>query len=280
MAALLDTFPTERVEAVKTALARSDPIEDRVLGKSDLSSLELNQLKAFERITRVSAHETFRLAQLGLATQASSHDPETFDLGELDSCNLCGAPSCQLHFGLDGPSPNVPTGKPSSRKTRPAKPVGEGPLKIGASLAYQPCSHGRLGCYGTHCTCIHSKVWCDKFCGCAPDCPRRFRGCDCAAKGKPCSKKAGCPCSALSRECDPALCSTHDAGEGEVEADGFCGNNHFSVGKVAPTEVGNSTSPGAGLGLFAITEIVEGDFLGLYGGEHFEISSGYGMLMT
>ncbi len=288
--ALLETLPTERSETVRHRLGRSDPIEDLIVGtdqdepRLELTSVEIERLRIFERLTGSSAYQVFRLAHqkpTAQLTTAKAWDDEGLP------CKLCGAYECIVHFAQDEPSPNVLTATnlrrplaappPSQDSTASAQPW-TGEARIPATFVYVPCSHGTGACEGLECSCAGSKVWCDKFCGCPPECERRFKGCDCAARGrKECAE--GCQCLATSRECDPALCAGHDVGARWLKAGGFCGNNHLSVGRVEPTAVGTSTSPGAGLGLFALEEIKAGAFLGAYGGEHYEMESGYGAVM-
>lgn len=69
--------------------------------------------------------------------------------------------------------------------------------------AYQPCLHdGPCTPDNKRCCCIKMGTFCEKFCNCSIDCPRRFPGCAC--KGS-CLFNS-CLCSAEGRECDPDLC--------------------------------------------------------------------------
>lgn len=73
--------------------------------------------------------------------------------------------------------------------------------------AYQPCLHdGPCSAENPQCYCIKMGTFCEKFCNCSIDCPRRFPGCAC--KGS-CLFNS-CLCSAEGRECDPDLC--HNCG--------------------------------------------------------------------
>lgn len=73
--------------------------------------------------------------------------------------------------------------------------------------AYQPCGHdGPCTPENDQCYCIKMGTFCEKFCNCAMDCPRRFPGCAC--KGS-CLFNS-CLCVAEGRECDPDLC--HNCG--------------------------------------------------------------------
>ena len=73
--------------------------------------------------------------------------------------------------------------------------------------AYQPCSHeGPCSSDNPQCHCIKMGTFCEKFCNCSIDCPRRFPGCAC--KGS--CLFNNCLCCAEGRECDPDLC--HNCG--------------------------------------------------------------------
>lgn len=73
--------------------------------------------------------------------------------------------------------------------------------------AYQPCAHdGPCTPENDQCHCIHMGTFCEKFCNCSIDCPRRFPGCAC--KGS--CLFNNCLCAAEGRECDPDLC--HNCG--------------------------------------------------------------------
>jgi hypothetical protein len=73
--------------------------------------------------------------------------------------------------------------------------------------AYQPCSHdGPCTSENPLCCCIKMGTFCEKFCNCSIDCPRRFPGCAC--KGS--CLFNNCLCCAEGRECDPDLC--HNCG--------------------------------------------------------------------
>ncbi|CAF1197079.1 unnamed protein product [Rotaria sordida] len=73
--------------------------------------------------------------------------------------------------------------------------------------SYQPCLHdGPCTPENLQCCCIKMGTFCEKFCNCSIDCPRRFPGCAC--KGS--CLFNNCLCSAEGRECDPDLC--HNCG--------------------------------------------------------------------
>ncbi len=73
--------------------------------------------------------------------------------------------------------------------------------------AYQPCLHdGPCTPENKQCCCIKMGTFCEKYCNCSIDCPRRFPGCAC--KGS--CLFNNCLCTAEGRECDPDLC--HNCG--------------------------------------------------------------------
>ncbi|CAF4197885.1 unnamed protein product [Rotaria sp. Silwood2] len=73
--------------------------------------------------------------------------------------------------------------------------------------SYQPCLHdGPCTSENPQCCCIKMGTFCEKFCNCSIDCPRRFPGCAC--KGT--CLFNNCLCSAEGRECDSDLC--HNCG--------------------------------------------------------------------
>ncbi len=73
--------------------------------------------------------------------------------------------------------------------------------------AYQPCAHdGPCTPENAQCHCIKMGTFCEKYCNCSVDCPRRFPGCAC--KGS--CLFNNCLCCAEGRECDPDLC--HNCG--------------------------------------------------------------------
>ncbi len=73
--------------------------------------------------------------------------------------------------------------------------------------AYQPCLHdGPCTSDNLQCHCINMGTFCEKYCNCSIDCPRRFPGCAC--KGS--CLFNNCLCAAEGRECDPDLC--HNCG--------------------------------------------------------------------
>lgn len=137
---------------------------------------------------------------------------------------------------------------------------------------FYPCDHDG-DCATAECSCFEAKVHCEKMCGCAKSCGRRFPGCKCARSGKACSPHTKCDCYLFARECDPDLC--HDCGavhvldpERRCEEDvmhGRCRNVGIQYGQQRRLIQGRSQVHG--YGLFVGEPIAKGDFLGEYKGE-------------
>ncbi|EGD75104.1 set-domain-containing protein [Salpingoeca rosetta] len=122
---------------------------------------------------------------------------------------------------------------------------------------YTPCYHPGLSCEEAECSCLQSNNYCEKFCQCAPDCKRRWRGCRCRGA----CMKGSCPCAAAVRECDPDLCISCGAGDEEPSCKN-CGiqrrqHKHLLL---APSDV-------AGWGIFTKEDIQKGAFISEYCGE-------------
>ncbi|BGP16695.1 hypothetical protein JCM10213v2_004697 [Rhodosporidiobolus nylandii] len=122
------------------------------------------------------------------------------------------------------------------------------------SSGYEPCECNGP-CKDDSCTCFCNETFCDRYCGCPPECYRRFPGCD----DTTCD--AGCYCAEHNRECDPLLCSC-------VSTE--CNNSRVRFHQQKATQLVKSEVKGGGFGL-AMRELARpDDFLGLYGGELFE----------
>lgn len=134
-----------------------------------------------------------------------------------------------------------------------------------------PCSHEGPCKGNNNCSCAASKVHCERFCGCAQNCGRRFRGCTCDGA---CFRDNRCACWAQNRECDPWLCQ---CGVLEVldpsnkynvkvrEAKKCCKNNRLQLG--IPARTVKAESDVQGWGLFAGADIPKWTFVGEYKGE-------------
>ncbi|KAI5809847.1 hypothetical protein DFH27DRAFT_461038, partial [Peziza echinospora] len=136
---------------------------------------------------------------------------------------------------------------------------------------FKPCTH--RGPCTSDCQCVKDKVMCEKACSCDPDCPRRWRGCTCAASGKACTQASACPCVKWNRECDPDLCSDCGAAEtlsptnryDERLAKHCCQN--VSLQRNIPRRTLLGVSGVSGLGLFIGENVKKFTFLGEYKGE-------------
>ncbi|GAX76483.1 hypothetical protein CEUSTIGMA_g3928.t1 [Chlamydomonas eustigma] len=126
---------------------------------------------------------------------------------------------------------------------------------------YIPCNC--VGsCDGDNCSCHRVRNFCEKFCGCAPNCTNRFRGCTC--KGQ--CRTRQCPCLAAGRECDPDLCkSCCSTCEGTAVPGTECLNMKLRMRQHVRVMMGKSTVQG--WGAFVQRECKEDDFLGEYTGD-------------
>ncbi|KAF2110027.1 hypothetical protein BDV96DRAFT_219670 [Lophiotrema nucula] len=139
---------------------------------------------------------------------------------------------------------------------------------------FYPCNHPGT-CDEAQCRCFRAGVMCEKICGCARACRRRYRGCTCAkgkGKGKVC-REYQCTCRQLSRECDADLCGKCGADEildpvnrykAEIEV-GRCSNAFVTRSVPKRTFIGKSTVHG--LGLFMGENVKKDEFIGQYVGE-------------
>lgn len=139
-----------------------------------------------------------------------------------------------------------------------------------------PCSH-KGPCLSSHsdCACAREQVHCEKSCGCADNCRRRFKGCRCK---KTCFLDDRCECYAANRECDPQLC--HDCGVEEVldpsnkyrddMRQGRCRNNRLQLD--LPPRTVKGMSEVQGWGLFLGEDLPANSFVGEYKGENISAS--------
>lgn len=142
---------------------------------------------------------------------------------------------------------------------------------------FYPCFHPGLACNQAQCRCYRDKVQCEKTCGCALECDRRFRGCSCKKNGakKRCLQDQRCECFRLNRECDPDLCRScgvdvvlnpeNRYSEDEEILGGCCRNAGIQAGRPKRTILG--TSKIHGFGLFAGETIRKDEYIGEYQGE-------------
>lgn len=136
---------------------------------------------------------------------------------------------------------------------------------------FKPCLH--TGPCTSDCPCVKDKVMCEKTCMCDADCPRKWKGCKCAASGKACSNATNCPCVRWNRECDPDLCGTCGAAEtlspsnryDEELAKECCQN--VALQRDVPRRTILGVSGVSGLGLFMGESVKKDTFLGEYKGE-------------
>ena len=140
---------------------------------------------------------------------------------------------------------------------------------------FYPCSHeGPCHDDNPKCRCAEGKIQCEYMCGCAENCPRRFRGCMCGTgPARVCFKDSRCACWNASRECDPWLCKGCGVLEVLDQANkyndqvrqGRCSNNQLQLG--LPARTIKAPSEVQGYGLFAGENLREHDFIGEYKGE-------------
>ena len=144
---------------------------------------------------------------------------------------------------------------------------------------FYPCSHRGTSCEDAKCSCFQSKLPCEKVCGCASDCRRKFQGCACSTerlkKGQKgcCFEDERCACFQVGRECDPDLCGSCGACEvvdpvnrlNDNILAGRCRNCSIQRGVPKQTLLGDSGVHG--LGLYTCESIREHDFVGEYKGE-------------
>lgn len=146
---------------------------------------------------------------------------------------------------------------------------------------FYPCTHPGISCEKARCSCVLQKRPCEKPCGCAPECPRKFQGCSCSSKK---NRKAGdfaclrddrCACYMMGRECDPDLCGAcgvcevldpvHRHDLLETESKRLCHN--ASLQRAVPKHTLLGDSGVHGMGLYAGERIEEHEFVGEYKGE-------------
>ncbi|KAF2273715.1 uncharacterized protein EI97DRAFT_403864 [Westerdykella ornata] len=144
-----------------------------------------------------------------------------------------------------------------------------------------PCDHPG-SCKDARCRCFMNNILCEKTCGCAERCRRRYPGCSCAQNGSGdvCGASTSCECRQLKRECDADVCGGCGAAEvldprnREEEDVGVsrCCNVDIQRGVPKKTLAGQSTLHG--IGLFTAENVEKGDFLGEYTGDLITVAEG------
>ncbi|KAK6512455.1 hypothetical protein TWF481_001341 [Arthrobotrys musiformis] len=201
-------------------------------------------------------------------------------------CLVCWMPFCIRH-SVPAPRRHAST---STKWTLKREDIRDSNIAK-SRKSFVPCSHeGPCDPNNSECSCSDESVYCEKFCGCGPDCPRRWKGCTCRS-GKPCTGER-CPCVRENRECDPDLCSSCGADEqldpvhrgpqdtefrttlgiarSTTKADirlTACQNVPLQLNEPPMTKVGPTSMPFEGDGLFAMESIKKGGFVGEYTGE-------------
>uniref|UniRef100_M4BT58 Uncharacterized protein n=1 Tax=Hyaloperonospora arabidopsidis (strain Emoy2) TaxID=559515 RepID=M4BT58_HYAAE len=143
----------------------------------------------------------------------------------------------------------------------------------GANHEYVPCNHDGGSCDSAQCSCMRRDHYCEKSCGCSPDCSNRFAGCHCEV-GQ--CRTFNCPCYFAARECDPDVCISCGASELPVvvfdeESNDktvpqlrVCGNVNILRGKMR--KIGISASETHGWGAYALENVEKGEFMYEYTG--------------
>ncbi|CAI5709705.1 unnamed protein product [Peronospora effusa] len=143
----------------------------------------------------------------------------------------------------------------------------------GANHEFVPCNHDGGSCDSAQCSCMRRDHYCEKSCGCSPDCSNRFPGCHCEVGQCQTSK---CPCYFAARECDPDVCTSCGASELPVvmAAEGskgktaaqlkICGNVNILRGDMR--KIGVSASATHGWGAYALENVKKGEFIYEYTG--------------
>ncbi|KAE8991781.1 hypothetical protein PR001_g21132 [Phytophthora rubi] len=143
----------------------------------------------------------------------------------------------------------------------------------GANHEFVPCNHDGGSCDSAQCSCMRRDHYCEKACGCSPDCSNRFPGCHCEV-GQ--CRTTACPCFFASRECDPDVCTSCGASELPVViADPksktktvaqlkICGNVNIMRGQMR--KIGVAASATHGWGAYALEDAKKGDFMYEYTG--------------
>ncbi|WVF65984.1 hypothetical protein IAT40_000722 [Kwoniella sp. CBS 6097] len=211
--------------------------------------------------------------------------------------NIIKLKEAHRHQWLAPPSPAISiTTEPQRGKRATFRPASYS----SHTPNFMECHH-EGPCVEDVCGCVERGMMCGRNCGCASDCLRRFKGCQCQARftasGRPATPKIcmpdKCPCNRLARECDPALCGPCGSAA-EIERarhlkdrslsvqeiksatqdirGGCCGNVNAQKGLYPRLRVG--ISPVAGYGIFATQNIPARFPIGEYVGEWISIAEG------
>ncbi|KAF3938875.1 hypothetical protein ABW19_dt0208857 [Dactylella cylindrospora] len=277
--------------------SRVTPISKSVI----LDGISITTLPINKQSNQQSGVRSSRRLQLSQARSNSSQDdPElhhglqkrSWDDNPYSEilCMVCFMPFC-IHHSM--PRPNLERNlqiegsqKTSKIWTLQREDVDNSRLPEKRD-SFVPCDHdGHCDPDNEECSCSEEHIHCEKFCGCPPDCPRRWRGCQCRS-GKSCGGDK-CLCVIQNRECDPDLCLRCGADEqleaiyrsnkiGSPDPAGVlkkeevrqtaCQNVVIQLNEAPATIVGPTTLPFDGYGLFAAEPIKKFGFIGEYKGE-------------
>ncbi|POV99383.1 hypothetical protein PSTT_13826, partial [Puccinia striiformis] len=221
------------------------PTDDQLLRLLASKMTHLENTKEFARLLDLSIREVIVLRKLQFQFEYSPPNSHSLKLSIVPHAIFASSATARV----------IMTTVYQLMKAR-ADPTGDLPHLMSATWIsnqliltgkYVPCTHGGKCFDNEHCDCHGLNTYCDRFCRCPEDCPRRYPGCSCVMN---CDEK--CPCVMRSRECDPLICgcptrkSTKDR----------CSNFWWLPRK----------SKIAGLGVFAGEPISTGDYLGEYTG--------------
>ncbi|KAH9462316.1 hypothetical protein Pst134EB_006221 [Puccinia striiformis f. sp. tritici] len=166
-------------------------------------------------------------------------------------CDICQQCYCEGHYDHRVSTNESPRG-PDWRS--PSPDVSHLDIQPVDTDGYVPCTHGGKCFDNEHCDCHGLNTYCDRFCRCPEDCPRRYPGCSCVMN---CDEK--CPCVIRSRECDPLICGCPTRKSTKDRCSNFLVATKKKRTFVGPSKI-------AGLGVFAGEPISTGDYLGEYTG--------------
>lgn len=140
---------------------------------------------------------------------------------------------------------------------------------------YSPCAHEGPCDLSSDCHCYHHKVLCERFCGCADDCTRRWTGCHCKSSSAATSCQSDtCICIQMNRECGPE-CGSCGARVrinptnryNDILFTSGCQNCYLQRGVHKRLIIGESQIDGAGFGAYAAEPINKNEWFAEYVGE-------------